>query len=455
MPEISSNDYLEILPENTEIKMLSGDTAVVKKHLGGGGQGDVYLVILRGEKYALKWYRSGGQGKDPDAFYQHLKDNIEAGPPTSAFIWPVDLSVRMKGSYGYLMHLRPEGYYDATDFFMAKRRFPSFRILADAAIKIVTAFLVLHNKGYSYQDLNDGNFFLNPETGDVLIADNDNVVADGVWTGILGKPRYMAPEIVASMNQKRPRFPDTYSDRYSMAVILFMLICMGHPLEGRYVQGVMTPEIQEKVYGEHALFVMDKDNPANRPTPGVDDNVLALWPQLPEYMKSLFFRTFGQTGIKKPNTRPIEREWLKGLCRMQNDIVLCECGNEIFTDEGLPAVCDNPSCRRKYAPAYRFITGSKGMALVRGNTLRRCQVMDANPEKALDPVIRVVGKKSDPNVLAMRNVGTESWTAEAAGNRLTVSPGQVAPVMDGMVIWLQNEKIRIEKICPMKGGQAL
>ena len=81
--------------------------------------------------------------------------------------------------------------------------------------------------------------------------------------------------------------------------------------------------------------------------------------------------------------------------------------------------------------------------------------MDANPEKALDPVIRVVGKKSDPNVLAMRNVGTESWTAEAAGNRLTISPGQVAPVMDGMVIRLQNEKIRIEKICPMKGGQAL
>ena len=29
--------------------------------------------------------------------------------------------------------------------------------------------------GYSYQDLNDGNFFINPQSGDVLICDNDNV----------------------------------------------------------------------------------------------------------------------------------------------------------------------------------------------------------------------------------------------------------------------------------------
>lgn len=39
---------------------------------------------------------------------------------------------------------------------------------------------MLHRHGYSYQDLNDGNFFINPESGDVLICDNDNVMPQGV-----------------------------------------------------------------------------------------------------------------------------------------------------------------------------------------------------------------------------------------------------------------------------------
>ena len=58
-------------------------------------------------------------------------------------------------------------------------------------IELVKSFKLLHEKGFSYQDLNDGSFFFDPETGDILICDNDNVTADKRSLGILGKMRYM------------------------------------------------------------------------------------------------------------------------------------------------------------------------------------------------------------------------------------------------------------------------
>jgi DNA-binding helix-hairpin-helix protein with protein kinase domain len=41
--------------------------------------------------------------------------------------------------------------------------------MVNAALNITAGFRALHNKGYSYQDLNDGNFFINPQNGNVLI----------------------------------------------------------------------------------------------------------------------------------------------------------------------------------------------------------------------------------------------------------------------------------------------
>ena len=76
----------------------------------------------------------------------------------------------------------------------------AFILLVKEAISldICCAFRALHLKGLSYQDLNDGNFFINGETGRVLICDNDNVAPDGDnTTGIRGKARYMAPEVVS------------------------------------------------------------------------------------------------------------------------------------------------------------------------------------------------------------------------------------------------------------------
>ena len=204
---------MELKPKQ-KVNLSIGGSATIIKELGRGGQGIVYLVELGGKQMALKWYHN----PPDDKFYKNLERNVSQGAPSDAFIWPEYVTMKENGSYGYIMKLRPSNYFEFGNYLLAKVSFKSFTAMLAAAMKICDGFMMLHRFGYSYQDLNDGNFFIDPQTGDVLICDNDNVMPQGEKSGIMGKARYMAPEIVDG------GIPDKYSDRFSLSVILFMLL---------------------------------------------------------------------------------------------------------------------------------------------------------------------------------------------------------------------------------------
>ena len=206
------------------VKMKNGETAKVLAELGSGGQGTVYKVSYNGKEYALKWYHKGAFKGNEKAFYNNLEDNIEKGAPTKDFLWPLGITDVYGGVFGYIMEMRPAGFHELTEFFVGTKKqkqvhFKSFSALTNAAVNIIQGFRSLHNNGYSYQDINDGNFFIDPSNGNVLICDNDNVSPFGTNLGILGKQRYMAPEVVTG-----DKDPDTETDRFSLAVILFRLL---------------------------------------------------------------------------------------------------------------------------------------------------------------------------------------------------------------------------------------
>ena len=152
----------------------NGQTAIVKRFLGEGGQGWVYIVSVAGKDMALKWYKRC-PSSNPTVFYRNLCRNADNGAPSNVFIWPKYVTEFEYGSFGYVMDLRPKNYFEFGNFLMAKQHFTSFNAMLSAAMKICNGFMMLHRFGYSYQDLNDGNFFIDPKTGDVLICDNDNV----------------------------------------------------------------------------------------------------------------------------------------------------------------------------------------------------------------------------------------------------------------------------------------
>ena len=104
------------LKTNDKVNLVGGLQATVVKELGRGGQGIVYLVELLGKKMALKWYLNAPD----DRFYKNLESNVKKGAPSGAFLWPEYVTMKEKGSYGYIMPLRPDGYYEFGQFYLAR-----------------------------------------------------------------------------------------------------------------------------------------------------------------------------------------------------------------------------------------------------------------------------------------------------------------------------------------------
>lgn len=154
------------LSQGQIIHLTNGETAKIVKELGRGGQGIVYLVDYKGNQMALKWYLK----MPKDDFYNNLAENVSNGSPSDAFLWPKFLTQKEYESCGYLMDLRPEGYYELTQFMLAHVFFYSYNTILGAAMNVVHAFKQLHAEGYSYQDVNEGSFFFTLKLGMFLFA---------------------------------------------------------------------------------------------------------------------------------------------------------------------------------------------------------------------------------------------------------------------------------------------
>lgn len=429
----------DILEKGFRIRTLFGGTVKVEKSLGEGGQGRVYIVEYNGGKKALKWYKKTGLGSKPNAFYENVKQNVMRGTPSPEFLWPLDITEWVDGTFGYIMDLRPDHYYEVTEYMLCHVRFRSYRAIINAALAIVSAFRILHNAGYSYQDLNDGNFFINPQSGRVLIGDNDNVAPDGTETGIIGKPRYMAPEIVLGKMK-----PNSLTDRFSMSLILYILFCLNHPLEGkRYLVPALTPSLQEKLYGSEPLFMMDPDDDSNGPHPVSHKNSIMVWPCLPDYIQKIFLDSFSQKAFKKPSSRPKEIDWLNVLTRFRSEIVPCTCGNEIFTQQG--EICRCEECGRKADIPFKLVLSGYSIPAIKDSRIYRCQIGVCDEKESLAPVAHVIEKK-DSGALGIKNKSGKRWDAVTSkGVARKVAPDEVIPLKDGITFTVADETIVIKE----------
>lgn len=407
------------LNSGSKVNLTIGGQATIIKELGRGGQGIVYLVDLCGQKMALKWYLN----PLGDKFYKNLEANIQSGAPSDAFIWPEYLTLKTKGYYGYIMKLRPANYFEFGNFLLAKKNFKSFDAMLAAAMKICEGFMMLHRFGFSYQDLNDGNFFINPDNGDVLICDNDNVMPQGEKSGIMGKARYMAPEVVAG------GIPDKYSDRFSLAVILFMLFFANHPFEGAKVVACpcMTEAFEKKFYGSDALFIYDPTDKTNLPVRGVHQNVIKRWPVFPAMLKDAFIQQFSQEKLKNPTTRMIEQEWQKLIAKVRDSLVICpSCKEETFIDiTSNQSKCMNCGCIINTGKYIKI--GTRSLILTPNTKL---YIDNDNIADAI-----VVTNPQDNAMLLIQNISNQKWTAETLSGKIKeVEPKGFMPVKAGIKI---------------------
>lgn len=399
--------------------------------LGAGGQGEVYDVESSGKHYALKWYFKHMATKEQKAILDNL---VAKGSPDASFLWPQDIIFNNYGApFGYIMPLRPKNFKSIVDM-MKRRAEPSFYALCRAAYNLTSGYQKLHTMGYSYRDISFGNLFFDPNNGNVLICDNDNVAANSLDnSSVYGTPRFMAPEIVVGKAK-----PSRNTDLYSLAVLLFYMFMMGHPLEGRLEADIKCMDIHamNRLYGTNPVFVFDPNDKTNRPVKGYQDNVLIYWDLYPQALRDLFTQSFTE-GLTAPNKRVTEKKWMETFANLITGIIPCpKCGAEVFYDEskaaaGVAHTCWN--CQSTVPMPASIVIGKSRVLLHKNAKLYAHHIYD---DYDMDTVVgTVVQNPSNPNLWGIRNESKENWTyIKPDGIQIAVAIGKSAAIAKGVQI---------------------
>ena len=108
------------LTRNESIQTIKGDNITILEYIAEGGQGEVYKVDYKGQKYALKWYKAP---VPPQVFYDNLAKNVDRGAPNEHYLWPIMLTKPYKNSYGYIMELRKPEFHEFSEFLLNQASF--------------------------------------------------------------------------------------------------------------------------------------------------------------------------------------------------------------------------------------------------------------------------------------------------------------------------------------------
>lgn len=416
------------LASGQRLVTANGRHGMVGQLLGAGGQGEVYHVTVEGLPLALKWYHQRYIAVDL-GLRARLERSVRRGAPNASFLWPIDMvDVPGSSSFGYLMPLRGGHYRGMRDLIAPPpaRLELSLAQRASVCLQLADAFLELHAAGFCYQDINFGNIFLDPEGTQILICDNDNVNIDGAEASIYGTRKFMAPEVV-----RRERLPDSRTDLFSMSVLFFYTLFGWHPLDGarEHQVSLMNAAAELDLYGTDPLFLFDPDRFDNGPVTGFHDPIVARWNALPERLRQLFMRTFGE-GLCDPAARVLETEWRAPLAMVAEGALACvACGFDHVADPAARSPRNCKACAAPLAWPMALRLGGRLILLEQGRDV----ALDGRGGGAVRTAdARVEAHPDRAELLGLRNLGVSPWAVTLPGGRIQkVDPGQTVRIVQG------------------------
>lgn len=427
-----------MLDSGTRLAAENGDEVEIIDMLGAGGQGEVYRVRTPGGEKALKWYYPTCATPEQEAI---VKELVSRDFDDDRFLWPEAYVSAHRGSFGYLMALRPDRFKGLPDLFRRQLR-TTTRALLTACLYTVEAYQALHSRGIAYRDISWGNVFFDPASGEVLVCDNDNAVVEGDVSGISGTMKFMAPELVRAESGARP---GTQSDLHSLAVLLFMLLMNHHPLEGKRELGIhcFDEAAEKRLYGKSPLFVFDPADDSNAPDPMEHTTVLATWDAAVGTLQELFRRSF-TIGLHDPAARVRETEWRNALRSVLDSVVECaSCGRQNMTEPG-----ENPPSRACWGcgthlmlPPRLTVTTPPPRAqhhirLRRGARVHAHHLLPEPTRHEFSDaslVAELVEHPSKPGRFGIKNHSKDTWTGTRSdGTPQQIGPGQTVPLRSGL-----------------------
>ncbi|WP_158098627.1 protein kinase domain-containing protein [Flavonifractor sp. An112] len=280
---------------------------------------------------------------------------------------------------------------------------------------IAKAFGALERSNLSYCDISGNNILVKIGKGaSIKMIDVDNIYVAGKGNAaVLGTPRYIAPEVIS-----RQKNPDVLSDNYSLAVILFELLRVGHPyISDEVLDG--SPEDEEAALAGKVTYVTDENSTNMLPA----DIVLTV------KLKELFRKCFVD-GKRNRMARPSAQEFEFALLEASNKVIKCpSCGawhyprkaNRVYS--GCPW-CDAPSKPKARLNFYDVLS--------EGSDYRKGTPLDGSTKgKLVNSYILREGKNQIKSLYVLR-ADDPSKAIRAADNYLTIAK-------DSKGYWAYNE----------------
>lgn len=426
---------LQLLKPGISLTSPTGNIYEVESLLGAGSQGEVYRVTYNKTDWALKWYFDH---QASDEQYEAINSLIRKGSPNSKFLWPIEI-VKLSSTlgFGYIMPLREPRFKSIIDL-MKGRIDPPFSILVKAAYELVNSYKKLHSEGLCYKDISFGNVFFDPNNGEVRICDNDNVRVDKQTAGTIeGTPRFMAPEIVRGEAK-----PSTDTDLFSLAVLLFYMFTISHPLEGKRETAIHALDslAMKKLYGDEPIFIFDPINQSNRPDPSVHTCATAYWNIYPDFFQNLFIRSFTE-GLHNPEQgRVRESEWRDQLKRLEDMICYCSgCGSQNFIDPNSFSnqisgsnICWN--CKKKYSIPPQIFINNHFIYLHHQRCLYQHHI-DGTSYDFENIIAKIINHPSNPNIWGLKNCSDKNWIIiRKDGTKADIGPGKTIALQNSLII---------------------
>ena len=307
--------------EGKVIETIEGKKYVLTDLAGEGAQGAVYNEAS--DEFLIKLYKKGNPIQEAKMLSK-LKWLIKQDYPDQ-FIRPIELIETP--FVGYVMQ-KVKDHYSLSKMLVPSRDMSfcewynqetgGLRRRLFLAYKIAMQFALLHDSNRAYCDISGNNILIHKDSGvaSVCMIDIDNIYIPGGEAGnILGTSRYMAPEIM-----NRSLTPDIFTDDYSLAVILFELLRVGHPYIGDMVEDG-TPEQQTQAYQGLYPYVDDPETEINRSSQMLPKEVV-----FSNHLMELFEKTF-INGKENRMERTTARDFAVACLEASNRVMKCpECG---------------------------------------------------------------------------------------------------------------------------------
>ena len=449
---------------NRVVVSTTGVEYDIGERLGAGGVATVFRARrLSDEKdFVFKEYFPNPKRR---AIHNAIKTNIcrlmdnpftdSDGTELKSFVGPADkdslIELPASKSFGYIMELID------TDSFLSVRElwypdtYPDAEVLCKICINLANLFRIIHLRGWCYKDINEGNIYINNKTGEVRIADCDNISVQSVET-VRGTHGFMAPEIYEN------GVPDTYTDYFSMAVLFYRLFVDGFPFDGKksnkYLMDnsdIPFDEAARVIYGYEALFVFDPEDSSNEIRDFVDPSNPDLyavltnrWDRLPQEIKNGFIQTFS-VGLSNENRhkRTIDLEWIKIFERLKKAGLTkcCQCGRINFRDSEKCKFCRGDLELTTVVFQVKRDTAPTNIKLV---AQRKQPVPEIYPELKLPAEWMKIQYKPTGNLLSALNCSQYSWSVSYNNKKEICAPGERVLMKKDAIITVVPRKLQLK-----------